>query len=298
MNRNITKREIAKVDKQKINMFVNKFSVGKRFYLIIPFLLISIILIIAPIIVIIINVLQPVNSNINDNWQIMTTTIWQKIGKSLWIAVVSTIIVLIISFPFAYGLSIFKNKIFQNLVIFFITTPVWINILIKLIGLKSIFDIINGQINSTYGDIYTILGLIYIYTPFMIMPIFSALQTLPKNLINASKDLGRNNFYTFINITIPWCKTAIISGITLVLLPCFTTVIVSGFMNNNNDGSLIGSVIMNQGDSGLNSKIALARTSVLVLVVSCVTLFVYLTLVYIPKLYFFIKHKMVKKNEK
>ncbi|MBR2652539.1 hypothetical protein IKE96_01565 [bacterium] len=75
MNRNITKREIAKVDKQKINMFVNKFSVGKRFYLIIPFLLISIILIIAPIIVIIINVLQPVNSNINDNWQIMTTTI-------------------------------------------------------------------------------------------------------------------------------------------------------------------------------------------------------------------------------
>ncbi|MBR2857882.1 ABC transporter permease subunit [bacterium] len=170
--------------------------------------------------------------------------------------------------------------------------------MIKLIGLKSIFDIINGQINSTYGDIYTILGLIYIYTPFMIMPIFSALQTLPKNLINASKDLGRNNFYTFINITIPWCKTAIISGITLVLLPCFTTVIVSGFMNNNNDGSLIGSVIMNQGDSGLNSKIALARTSVLVLVVSCVTLSVYLTLVYIPKLYFFIKHKMVKKNEK
>ena len=292
------KNKFLKVDKKKANSFVSKFTFTKNLSLIIPFILISAILVIAPIIVILINVFNPTTGNVSDNWGIMTGTIWEKIGKSLWISIVSTLISFLIAFPFAYSLSLIKNKAFQSMVVLFVTTPIWINILIKLIGLKSLFDIMNNEINSTYGDLYTLIGLVYLFTPFMIMPLYSSLQTLPKNLINASKDLGRGNFYTFIHIVIPWCKVAIASGITLVLLPSFTTVSVSAFLNNSNDGGLIGDVIVNQGDSGLSNPISLARTSVLVLVVSGITLFVYVSIIYIPKLFFIIKRKIGARNEK
>lgn len=295
--KDIKKRQkFLKVETSQANKFVNKLAINKRLSLIIPFILITILLVVAPLIVIIINIFNPSSGTVQDNWGIMTGTIWNKIGKSIWISLVSTIIILVISFPFAYALAQSKNKVFQTLTILIVTAPIWINILIKLIGLKSLFDIMNHELNSTYGDIFTIIGLVYLFTPLMILPIYSALQTLPKNLINASKDLGRSNIYTFFMVTIPWCKTAIISGITLVLLPCFTTVTVTAFLNNSNDGSMIGGVIMGQGESGLSSPIALARTSVLVLIVSGFTLLLYISIVYLPKIVWFIKRKWEQRH--
>lgn len=279
-----SKEKFFRVETKKANKFVNKFVFSKRLVLIIPFVVITSLLVIAPLVVIIINIFNPINGNLESNWGIMTGTIWQKIGKSVWISLVSTFITVIISFPFAYSLSLVENKIFKTLTVLIVTAPIWINVLIKLIGLKSLFDIMNHELNSTYGDIYTIIGLVYLFCPFMMLPIYNSLQTLPKNLINASKDLGRSNIYTFFVIVVPWCKAGIISGITLVLLPCFTTVSVPSFLNNSNNGSLIGDIIMNQGSSGLSSPVALARTSVLVLIVGAISLALYAMIVYFPKL--------------
>jgi spermidine/putrescine transport system permease protein len=61
---------------------------------------------------------------------------------------------------------------------------------VKLVGLKTFFDICAGYDNSTYGNLWTILGLIYLYLPFMIMPLYSVLNDMPKNLVFASYDLG------------------------------------------------------------------------------------------------------------
>lgn len=279
-----SKEKIFRVETKNANKFVNKFTFSKKLVLIIPFVVITSLLVIAPLIVIIINIFNPASGSLQSNWGIMTGTIWQKIWKSIWISLVSTLITIIISFPFAYSLSLVENKIFKSITVLIVTAPIWINVLVKLIGLKSLFDIMNHELNSTYGDIYTIIGLVYLFCPFMLLPIYNALQTLPKNLIYASKDLGRSSTYTFFAIVMPWCKAGIISGITLVLLPCFTTVTVPSFLNNSNDGSLIGDIIMNQGDSGLSSPVALARTSVLVLVVGVISLVLYAIIVYLPKL--------------
>lgn len=289
-----SKEKFFRVETKKANKFVNKFVFSKQLVLIIPFVIITTLLVIAPLIVIIINIFNTSNGNLESNWGIMTGTIWQKIGKSIWISLVSTFITIIISFPFAYSLSLVENKIFKSITVLIVTAPIWINVLIKLIGLKSLFDIMNHELNSTYGDIYTIIGLVYLFCPFMMLPIYNSLQTLPKNLINASKDLGRSNIYTFFVIVMPWCKAGIISGITLVLLPCFTTVSVPSFLNNSNNGSLIGDIIMNQGNSGLSSPIALSRTSVLVLVVGVISLVLYAIIVYFPKLINVIRKKWNK----
>ncbi len=277
--------------------FFSRFIFTKNLNLIIPFILFIILFVIVPLIVIIVNTFNNSTGNITNNWGIMTGSILTKIGNSLWISIVTTIIVLLLSFPFAYFLSKSSNKIFQVFVVMIVTGPIWINILIKLIGIKTIFDLLNHELNSTYGHIYTIIGLVYIYAPLMMLPIYNALQTLPKNLINASKDLGRGNFYTFFAIVIPWCWPALVSGIILVLLPSFTTVSVPLFLNNSNDGGLIGDVIMNQGNNGLSNSISLARTSVLVLVISGIMLLLYATIVWLPKLVQYIIHRKRVKNE-
>ena len=277
-------------------LFTNKFVFTKGLLLALPYIFITLLFVIIPLIVILINAFTPSTGNINDNWGVLTGTIWIKIGKSIYISIVTTIFILLIAFPFSYFLSLSNNKVWKSILIIITTAPIWVNMLVKLIGIKTIFDIINDVQNSTYGDIYTILGLTYIYLPFMIIPLYNSLNTIPKNLINASKDLGRNNFYTFIFVIIPWCKNALISGIVLVLLPCFTTVAVPSFLNNNNDAGLIGDVIINQGENGLNSPIALSRTSVLVLVVSSIVLLIYGIIVYLPKLYFLIKSKIDNKK--
>ena len=277
-------------------LFTNKFVFTKGLLLALPYIFITLLFVIIPLIVILINAFTPSTGNINDNWGVLTGTIWIKIGKSIYISIVTTIFILLIAFPFSYFLSLSNNKVWKSILIIITTAPIWVNMLVKLIGIKTIFDIINDVQNSTYGDIYTILGLTYIYLPFMIIPLYNSLNTIPKNLINASKDLGRNNFYTFIFVIIPWCKNALISGIVLVLLPCFTTVAVPSFLNNNNDAGLIGDVIINQGENGLNSPIALSRTSVLVLVVSSIVLLIYGIIVYLPKLYFLIKSKLDNKK--
>jgi spermidine/putrescine transport system permease protein len=123
-----------------------------------------------------------------------------------------------------------------------------------------------GVDNSTYGNIYTIIGLVYLYVPFMIMPIYSVLIDMPNNLINASHDLGHSGTSTFFKIVVPYTKTALISGITLVFLPTITTVAVPQFLNNANNGTLIGDIIVDEGQQGLTSDIALARASTLSLV--------------------------------
>jgi spermidine/putrescine transport system permease protein len=142
-----------------------------------------------------------------------------------------------------------------------------------LVGLKTFFDLCAGHDNSTYGHIWTIIGLVYLYLPFMIMPLYSVLNDMPRNLVLASQDLGYSSVNTFFKVVIPYSKTALMSGITLVFLPALTTVAVPQFLNNNNDGSMIGDIITDQGQQGLTSKIALARASTLALVLSLVMLF-------------------------
>ena len=241
----------------------------KNFLLILPYILIVLVFIIIPIILIFIKSFTPTNSgNISQNWNFVDAFIWKKILKSFIIAITTTIVAILIAYPFSYFLAFdFKGKIAKTLVVLFITMPTWSSFLVKIIGMKTLFDFINGYQNSTSGDIYTIIGLVYLYIPFMILPIYNVLKDMPKNLIYASKDLGRNEWSTFVNVVVPYTKTALISGITLVFLPCLTIVSVPQFLNSSSSGSLIGDIIMEEGLLAQTSDISLARASTLALII-------------------------------
>ncbi len=256
----------------------------KKTSLWIPFLLLSIFMVIVPLVWIIVITLIPAQGyTVKDNWEVVNATIWEKIGKSLLLALISTIICLLISFPFCYFLCQAKSKRVKKLVFTLITMPMWLGSMIVLVSLKLFFDKINGAINSTYGDIYTVIGIVYFYIPFMMMPLYNTLEQLPQNLINASKDLGRSGLYTFFKVVVPFTKHALLSGISLVLLPAMSVVAIPQFLNNNPDGSLIGDIIMAQGQQASDSDIALARTCVLSVIVSLVMFVVYGIIALTPK---------------
>lgn len=241
----------------------------RNFFLILPYLLIVLVFIIIPIVLIFVKSFAPTSAGgIAQNWNFVDIFIWEKILKSFVIAIVTTIVTVLIAYPFSYFLAFeFKGKITKTLAVLFITAPTWTSFLVKVIGVKTLFDFINGYQNSTSGDIYTVIGLVYLYIPFMILPIYNILKDMPKNLIYASKDLGRTEWSTFIHVVVPYTKAALISGVTLVFLPCLTVVSVPQFLNSSSSGSLIGDVIMEEGLLAQTSDISLARASTLALIV-------------------------------
>ena len=241
----------------------------RNFLLILPYILIVLVFIVIPILLIFIKSLTPTNSgNISQNWNFVDVFIWKKILKSFIIAIITTVVSILIAYPFSYFLAFnFKGKITKTLAVLFITAPTWSSFLVKIIGVKTLFDFINRYQNSTSGDIYTIIGLVYLYIPFMILPIYNVLKDMPKNLIYVSKDLGWSEWSTFVNVVIPYTKTALISGITLVFLPCLTIVSVPQFLNSSSSGSLIGDILMEEGLLAQTSDISLARASTLALII-------------------------------
>ena len=241
----------------------------KNFFLILPYMLVTLVFIIVPITLIFVKSFMPTSAgSVVENWNFVNSFIWLKILKSFIVAILATIISVVIAYPFSYFLAFdVKGKTVKMLAVLFITAPTWMSFLVKIIGVKTFFDFINGYSNSTSGDVFTVIGLVYIYVPFMIMPIYNVLKDMPKNLIYASKDLGRGAWSTFINIVIPYTKNALISGLTLVFLPCLTSVSVPQFLNSSSSGSLIGDIIMEEGQLAQTSDISLARASTLALIV-------------------------------
>lgn len=252
----------------------NKSSFLQKLLLCLPYLLLAIIFVIIPTVLMLVRSFTSTSSGpMYLNWSYLSGFVWWKILQSLYIAVASTILCIIIAYPFAYFMSFnTRSKLAKSIVVLLVTAPIWMSFLVKIVGLKTVFDTINGYENSTYGDIFTIIGLVYIYLPFMILPIFNVMNDMPKNLIFASKDLGRGSAATFFNVVLPYTKTALSSGITLVFLPALTTVAVPQFLNSNTSGSMIGDIIMEEGTMGQTSDISLARASTLSLVISLILL--------------------------
>ncbi|MBR3825105.1 MAG: ABC transporter permease [Lachnospiraceae bacterium] len=176
--------------------------------------------------------------------------------KALWeavkLSVLSTIICLVLAYPLAMILCKSRSNKTSFMVLIFIL-PMWmnfllrtfawltllektgvINTLLKLVGLPTM-NIIN-----TPGAI--VLGMVYNFLPFMVLPIYNVLIKIDKNVINAARDLGANPIQTFMKITLPLTVPGIISGITMVFVPALTTFIISTILGGSKI-LLIGNVI-------------------------------------------------------
>ena len=269
---------------------------NSKFLLMLPFFIIALILIIVPTIIIIVYAFIP-HYGLGEaaNWRVMTLTTWQIIGWTLLTSFITTLLCIVIGFPFAYFLSSYQKKVFKAFALLVITSPIWSSTLFKLIGLKTMFDILNGAINSTYGDQYTILGYVYIFLPLMILPIYQILDGMPKNYKLASLDLGANKLKTFFLVILPYAKNGLISGITLVFIPSMMIISVTAYLNNASNSQLLGGEIYSQGSLGLDNKLSLSRASIISIVSALILLILWFLIVKIPKwIRISIKHYQIK----
>lgn len=179
-------------------------------------------------------------------------------SKALWLSLLlsfwATLICLGLGYPLAAILARMNNK--TNVIIFIFILPMWMNFLLRTIAWQNLLEktgVINSiltalhlptlNIINTSGAI--ILGMVYNFLPFMVLPLYNSLSKIDGNVINAARDLGANELQTFLRVTLPLSVPGIISGITMVFVPALTTFVISTLLGGSKI-LLIGNVIEQQ----------------------------------------------------
>ena len=175
--------------------------------------------------------------------------------RSIWLAVLSTVSCLILGYPIAYIISKLPIKRRNMLILLFIL-PMWMNFLLRTYAWMAILGR-NGLINTLLGYIgigpikmlYTdgaiLLGMVYNFLPFMVIPIYTVLIKIDKNLVNAAYDLGANKAQAFRKIILPLSIPGIISGITMVFMPAVSNFVIPSLLGGGKY-MLVGNLIEQQ----------------------------------------------------
>ena len=145
------------------------------------------------------------------------------LADSVRFAVYTTVLCLLLGFPVAYLLSKMKKTTAGLLSVFFIV-PMWMNFLLRTYAWKVLLSAFTKML---YTESAVLLGMVYNFLPFMILPIYTTLIKLDKSYIEAAADLGANPTKTFLKVVLPLSMPGIISGITMVFIPSTTTFAIS-----------------------------------------------------------------------
>ncbi|ENY69984.1 ABC transporter permease [Mycoplasmopsis bovigenitalium] len=261
--------------------FKSSLGFNKQLLLLLPYVFIAIFLIVLPMILIVVQAFTP-RENFDTALLIKQFNTWVIIGRSLRIGVISSILCLLIGFPYAYFVATTKSKILQVYAMSLILSPMVIFTIAKIYAIRgfflSIFD--EDVLNSEW---FMILALTYLNLPYMIMPLYSVFKDMPKNIIEASSDLGYNRFQTLFKVVIPYSFKAILSGLSLIFLASATTFVISDkLLPNPAQLQTVGSLINQYSDP--SNAYELSTGSVLVLVVSAIFIGCYAMINFVPRL--------------
>ncbi|WP_324672280.1 ABC transporter permease [Mycoplasma sp. 888] len=270
----------------KTNKF--NFTFDKKTHLVWPYFLIALLLIILPIILIVLYALIPNESF--DNWVLIkSSSTWKIMGRSLWIGLAASMLCLIIGFPYAYFVSTSKSKIFKICALSLIISPLAIFTIARIYSIKALFlGIMAHNTKSLNNEAFMVFGLMYLNLPLMIMPLYTVFKDMPKNIIEASHDLGYNQTQTIFKVIIPYGIRAILSGFGMVFLASATTFVISAkLLPDGSQYQTVGDIINSRANPG--NKFDLAAVSVLVIVVSAIFLSIYGIILITPKIIFRLK---------
>ena len=166
---------------------------------------------------------------------------FKTIVQSLFISVVSTLLCLLIAYPVSYIIASCKPKHQAGLLLLFIV-PMWVNFVLRINALKELLDWIGIYNKDEWNIFNTILGMVYDFLPFMILPIYTTISKIDKSYLEAAKDLGADGASAFLKVTLPLSKAGIMSGISMVFLPSMTNYVISNYLTFNHT-KIIGAFI-------------------------------------------------------
>ncbi|MFA0083229.1 spermidine/putrescine ABC transporter permease PotB [Vibrio breoganii] len=211
-----------------------------------------------------------------DNYARLMDPLYAKVlWHSFYMAIIATFMCLIIGYPFAYIVAKMPPK-WRPFMLFLVIVPFWTNSLIRTYGLKIVLgtqgilnkslmaiDIIDKPMRIMYTETAVMIGLVYILLPFMILPLYSAIEKLDDTYIEAAKDLGANKLQTFTRVVLPLTMPGIIGGCLLVLLPALGMFYVSDLLGGAKNlliGNVIKSQVLNARDWPFGAATSIALT--------------------------------------
>ena len=191
---------------------------------------------------------------------------------SIGIALITTIICLVLGYPAAYVLSRMRPTLARVVVMLFIL-PMWITVLVRTLATVALFDFLMLPL----GEGALIFGMVYNFLPFMILPVYTSMLKIDNRIVEAAKDLGADSVAVFKKIILPLTVPGIISGITMVFVPCITTFVIPQLLNNKvwTIGSLIEFQINGNASStgGVNNTAAAISFILMIIVFICMSIF-------------------------
>lgn len=222
-----------------------------------PYIVWMLIFILAPMLLIIYYAFAKNGTFSFDNIRnVLTNKIYLDVlWRSVWIAVETTVICLALGYPVAYFLSTMKRRTAALLSVAFVV-PMWMNFLLRTYAWQVILDS-SGILNAFFASVglppqrllYTegavLLGTVYNFLPFMILPIYTVLVKMDKSQIEAARDLGANGVTTFLKVVFPLSMPGVFSGISMVFVPALTTFAISRLLGGGMF-MLYGDLIENQ----------------------------------------------------
>ena len=203
--------------------------------------------------------------------------------RSVALATLSTAACLLVGYPAAYAISRTKPKTSSMLILLFVI-PMWMNFLLRtyawitLLGrngvLNKAFHLIGlGPFDMMYNQGAILMGMIYNFLPFMVLPIYTILQKMDRSYLEAAQDLGASPATAFLKVTLPLSLPGIYSGILMCFIPALSTFVISSLLGGNKY-YLVGNIIEQQfrltGNWAFGSAIA-----VVLIVILIVMLFVF-----------------------
>ena len=178
--------------------------------------------------------------------------------RSIWMAVLTTVLCLLISYPMAYYIAVVAPAKYKNLLLGLVVIPFWTSFLIRTYAWMLILrteglvntvlmnaGLIDHPLDLLYNEFSVMLGLVYGELPFMILPLYASLEKLDLTLLEAASDLGSHHMDTFWRVTMPLTMPGIVAGVVLVFIPSIGQFVVSDLLGGAKS-ILAGNLIQNQ----------------------------------------------------
>ncbi len=203
--------------------------------------------------------------------------------SSVKVAALTTFFCFVLGYPVAYILANNKKEA-KSVILFLFIVPMWLNMLLRTYSWLTILET-NGLINNflaflglpkvqfLYTDFAVILGLVYDFLPFMILPIYTVLTKIDRSIIEAAQDLGADNVQVFRKVVFPLSLPGVVSGVTMVFMPSLTSFVVPNILGGGQYmlvGNLIEQQFLRVGDWGFGSAI-----STIILLIMVISMYVF-----------------------
>ncbi|MGM9665870.1 MAG: ABC transporter permease [Eubacteriales bacterium] len=243
-----------------------------------PHIVWSVLFIIAPLIFVVYYTFTDANGKFtfSNIASLAQASYFEIFMRSICFALIATAVCLVVAYPIAYFISKAKPKT-QKILMMLVMLPMWTNFLIRTYSWMALLED-TGIINTLLGKIglgpihmintagAVILGMVYNYLPYMILPIYSVMSKIDVRLVEAAYDLGSNPFRVLTGVIFPLSLSGVISGITMVFVPSISTFYISQKLGGGNF-DLIGDTIERQFQTAYNYNLGAAISFVLMILI-------------------------------